>query len=173
MMVSDRDLLEHYVARGAEPWNSSLEAAWLDLELRRFVLEHLPARRPLAVCNAGIGVGLWDDWLGHVTGASITSVDRDPAICRMFAYRQQRERHPHPAHVVCGDLRGVLPAERFDVITCVGSTLAESGDRAATLVALERALAPDGVLLLAECGEGPPPEGALACGALWLRCRAS
>ena len=53
---------------------------------------------------------------------------------------------------MCGDvLDGVLAGRRFDVITCVGSTAAENGANADALEhALVAALAPDGVLLLAE-----------------------
>src|ERR1041384_4738493 len=149
--MTDADLLAHYLERGAQAWNTSLESSWLEYELRRVVLAHLPAKRPLAVCNVGIGVGTWDDWLGHVVGAEITSVDRDAAICATFAYRQQREKHPFPARVVCGDVRdNALGAARFDVITCVGSTLEESGDRGRTRRALDRHLVPGGIVLIAE-----------------------
>src|SRR5262245_37868206 len=41
MSSEDARLLEHYLARGHEPWNVSLEAAWLDFELRRHVSERL------------------------------------------------------------------------------------------------------------------------------------
>ena len=169
--MTDSELLAHYVARGAEAWNTSLESAWLEYELRRFVLAHLPPRRPLTVCNVGIGVGAWDDWLGRVVGAPITSVDRDAQVCRMFAYRQPRERHPHPARVICGDVRDrALGDARFDVITCVGSTLDESGDRGTTRRALERALVPGGLLLVAECGEGAASDHVRTCGDVWLAC---
>jgi hypothetical protein len=167
----DAELLAHYLDRGHEAWNVSLEAAWLDYELRAFVAARLPARRPLAACNVGIGVGLFDDWLGHHLGTPITSVDRDARVCRLFALRQRRERHPHPARVVCGDVRdGVLDGARFDVITVVGSTLAESGDAGATRRALERALAPGGLLLVAEVGQGAGADRVRTCGDTWLAC---
>jgi protein-L-isoaspartate O-methyltransferase len=169
--MTESELLAHYVERGGEPWNVSLEASWLDYELRAYVIARLPARRPLSVCNVGIGVGLFDDWLGHVVGARITSVDRDPAICRMFELRQRRELHSYPARVVCGDVRdGVLGDARFDVITVIGSTLAESGDRGATTRALEQHLAPDGILIAAEVGEGAAADRVRTCGDLWLAC---
>jgi protein-L-isoaspartate O-methyltransferase len=151
----DRALLAHYLERGHEPWNVSTEAAWLDFALRTYVEPRLPTHRPLAVCNVGIGVGLWDDWLGHLTASSITSVDRDPDICRIFEQRQQAERHPHPAQVVCGDvLHGILGAQRFDLITCVGSTLTESGDGAQVERILAQALAPEGRLITADVLSG-------------------
>ena len=166
MLDSDRELLAHYVSLGAEPWNRSTEEKWYELEMRRFVEPRLPARRPLAVCNVGIGAGDWDDWLGDVLGdgAQLVSVDRDRATCRLFALRQARERHAHPAEVVCGDvLDGALGERRFGVITAVGSTLRENGPRRAEVErALLAALAPGGVLLVAEslaAGE-PAPAGA-------------
>jgi hypothetical protein len=176
--AEDAELLAHYVARGREPWNVSLEASWLDYELRAFVLARLPKRRPLAVLNVGIGVGLFDDWLGHVIGGRITSVDRDPDICRVLALRQRREGHPYPARVVCGDVRdgalagSLLSGGRFDVITVVGSTLEESGDRGATTRALEGLLAAAGTLLVAEVGQGATGDRVLTCGDVWLACQA-
>jgi SAM-dependent methyltransferase len=176
--AEDAELLAHYIARGRESWNTSLEAAWLDYELRAFVMARLPKKRPLSVLNVGIGVGLFDDWLGHVVGARITSVDRDPDICRVLELRQRRERHPFPAHVICGDVRdGVLAGKTFDVITVVGSTLDESGDRGATLRALEAALKKGadpmsrGTLLVAEVGQGAGGERVLTCGDVWLSCQ--
>ncbi|MGE0868873.1 MAG: class I SAM-dependent methyltransferase [Kofleriaceae bacterium] len=171
MTSEDRELLEHYIERGAQPWNVSVEAAWLDYELRSFVLAQLPARRPLAVCNVGIGVGLFDDWLGHVVGAPITSVDRDAEIGRLFALRQRRERHPHPAMVICGDVcDGALGRRRFDVITAVGSTVAEHDDPARFKRALSAALAPGGILLCAEAGEGAAADRVRTHGDTWLAC---
>lgn len=170
-MTDDAELLEYYVRRGREAWNVSLEAAWLDYELRAYVLAHLPKRRPLVVLNVGIGVGLLDDWLGHVVGGVITSIDRDPNICRIFELRQRREQHPYPARVVCGDIcDGVLDGEQYDVITCIGSTLAESGDRGHTQRMLNRLLAPSGLLLVAEVGQGAGADRVRTCGDLWLAC---
>lgn len=174
MMSESTELLEHYLERGREPWNVSLEAAWLDFELRAWVRPRLPARWPVRACNIGIGVGLWDDWLGHELGVAITSVDVDAAICRTFAVRQRSEGHPFPARIVCGDPRdGVLGAARFDVITIVGSTLAETGDRAALERAAVAALAPGGVLLVADVGNRQPPAGCelRSFGEMWIAFR--
>ncbi|HUS32183.1 MAG TPA: class I SAM-dependent methyltransferase [Kofleriaceae bacterium] len=168
----DAELLAHYIARGREPWNTSLEASWLDYELRAFVIARLPTQRPLLVLNVGIGVGLFDDWLGHVIGGRITSIDRDADICRILELRQRREGHPHPARVICGDVRdGVLDGQSFDVITVVGSTLEESGDRGATTRALQSALTPTGQLLVAEVGQGAAGDRVLTCGDVWLACQ--
>jgi SAM-dependent methyltransferase len=170
-MTEDDELLSHYLRCGAEPWNSSLESAWLEYELRAWAMPLFPSRRPLNVCNIGIGVGTWDDWLGHVLGISITSVDRDPDVCRMLELRQRREGHPHPARVIHGDvLDGVLGVGRFDVIVAVGSTIAEADNRDAFDRASRAALAPGGRLLLAEAGTGQPPEAyeVKSLGDVWL-----
>src|SRR3569623_2438367 len=174
-MTEDAELLAHYVERGGEPWNVSLEASWLDYELRAWVKPRLPTRWPVAACNIGIGVGLWDDWLGHELGVAITSIDADPEVCRRFRLRQARERHPHPAIVRCFDARTrSLGAGRFDVITIVGSTLAEAVDRAALEARATAALARGGVLLIADVGNREPPPDAdelRRLGEIWVAFR--
>jgi SAM-dependent methyltransferase len=167
----DDHLLAHYLAVGGEPWNHSLESAWLDYELRAWAMPRLPTSRPIVACNVGIGVGGWDDWLGHMLQTPITSVDRDPEICRIFELRQRREHHPHPARVICGDIfDGVLDGHRFDVITAVGSTLSEAGDRARFIERLSACVSPGGTLLIAEVGDGEPPvaETVRTLGSLWI-----
>jgi hypothetical protein len=87
--------------------------------------------------------------------------------------RQRRERHGFPATVRCGDvLAGVLGEGRYDVITAVGSTVPEAGDRQRFLAACRAALAPGGSLLVAEVGTGPIPAVATvrSLGDLWLAC---
>lgn len=171
-MTDDSLLLDHYLARGREAWNTSTDAAWLDYQLRDWVEALIPPRAPRIVCNVGIGVGLWDDWLGHILGRRdhLVSVDRDLAVCRTFAMRQARERHPLLSQVVCGDiLHGVLPAGMFDLITVVGSTLDEidTARRGDAIDALMRALTSRGRLILAELADvvaAPVPAGAaVAC----------
>ena len=176
-VMTEAELLSHYVERGSEPWNVSLEAAWLDYELRAWFKPRLPSRWPAvtAVCNIGIGVGLFDDWLGHELGARITSIDRDPAICRTFAARQRRERHPYLAHVRCGDAIEVLHAAEFDAITIIGSSLAEAGDRSALERAALAALVPGGTLLVADVGNREPPpvaDDVRRLGEIWIAFRA-
>ena len=61
MTSEDRELLAHYIECGAEPWNRSTEERWYEFELRAWVAQRLPSRRPLRACNVGIGVGDWDD----------------------------------------------------------------------------------------------------------------
>jgi SAM-dependent methyltransferase len=147
----DEALFQHYLARGHEPWNTSTDAAWLDYQLRDWVEALIPARTPKRVCNVGIGVGLWDDWLGHILGRNdrLLSVDTDAEVCRVFGLRQARERHPLPSIVIRGDvLDDILPP--CDLITVVGSTLDEIGPHRARLFdVLYRSLAPGGRLIVA------------------------
>jgi SAM-dependent methyltransferase len=160
-------LLDHYLARGHEPWNTSTEAAWLDYQLRDWIEPLIPARAPKRVCNVGIGVGLWDDWLGHMLAREdrLISVDIDPEVCRVFALRQARERHPQPSIVVRGDLlAGVLPPAAFELITLVGTSLDEIGPRhrERAVAALVGALAPGGRLIISELADvvaAPLPDG--------------
>jgi SAM-dependent methyltransferase len=154
-VVADQDdLFAYYVARGHEAWNTSTDAAWLDFQLRDWVEPLIPAKAPKRVCNVGIGVGLWDDWLGHVLDRRdrLISLDLDPEVCRVFSLRQARERHPLPALVVRGDVRaGALPAGAFDLITAIN--VDELGDRESALAALLDALAPDGRLIVTELAD--------------------
>lgn len=164
----DAELLAHYVARGAEPWNTSLEAAWLDYELRAWVAPRLPRGPRIRIANIGIGVGLWDDWLAYEVGAPVTSIDVDPDIRRVFAARQRREQHRFPSRV----LAALPPGERFDAITIVGSTLAETGADRDALEAAARA-ATD-TLLVAEVGNREPPPTAATVkrlGEIWIAFR--
>jgi hypothetical protein len=95
-------LLARYIERGSEPWNLSPEAAYLDYRLRAWAAELVP---PVvrAALNVGIGEGSWDDYLGHLLAgrAALTSLDIDPRVCEMLAYRQRREGHPNPSRVIC------------------------------------------------------------------------
>ncbi len=152
-MVGDAELLAHYLERHgpeAQRWNLSPESLLIELEIRRFFRERVVHRPGLRICNIGIGVGEWDDYLGYWLDGrgTLTSVDRDADICALFEYRQRREGHPYPGRVVCADvLSDSLQAGAFDIVTCIGSTLHEMGDQRRGLDCMRRLLAPGGVLL--------------------------
>lgn len=96
-----------------------------------------------------------------------------PEICRAFELRQHREGHPHPAQVICADVRfGALVADSFDLVTVVGSSTREIADRARLDAAIDAALAPDGLALICDVGTGDAPEGARVLGSMWLECSA-
>jgi SAM-dependent methyltransferase len=164
--VTDEELLRCYLERGAPEaarWNLSPECAYIDFRARAWLRDQLAAMRPrgargdgLELCNIGIGVGDWDDYCAHLLGdgGRVTSVDIDPAACARLRYRQLRERHPYPCHVLATDiLRGALAAGAFDLVTMIGSTAAETGDRRGALAAAARLVAGGGRLFHVDCEE--------------------
>lgn len=157
--MTDADLLRHYLERGGEAWNLSAEAAYFEFRVRDFLERHATRRLPMQVANLGIGVGLWDDFLGHWLGegGKLTSVDADPAIAALLRYRQARERHPFPAEVVCADALGdALAPASFDLVTVVGSTPGESGDPHGLVRRAFALVRPGGQLLVASLEDDVP-----------------
>lgn len=154
--MTDAELFQLYLDRNgpdAAAHNLSPANLLFEYQTRRLLTEQVPAKGK--VCNLGIGVGAWDDFLGYWLRdrGTLTSVDRDASICEAMRYRQARERHPWPAHVVCADVleRNELVAGSFDVVTIVGSTIAESGGSFDTfLEAAFALLQPEGRLLYAD-----------------------
>jgi SAM-dependent methyltransferase len=131
--VTDEDLLRHYLDRGGPGgrWNLSAEAAYFDYRTRDFLERHAERGVPYEVCNVGIGVGLWDDFLGYWVGDTgrVVSIDIDPLVAGLLCARQAREGHPHPCEVVCADAMGdAMRGGAFDLVTVVGATPSESGD---------------------------------------------
>jgi SAM-dependent methyltransferase len=144
----EQKLLDYYlllktpIPEGGAEWNVSPEYHYLfGFAVRDFLRRVYPPVQDATVCNIGIGVGDWDDYLGywlHGWG-KLTSVDIDEPICTLFPYRQQRERHPNPSRVVNEDLfQTSLPPNRFDLVTIIGSTPQETGQPQA---AIDRCLA--------------------------------
>lgn len=149
----DKRLFELYLSfNGPEggPWNRSPRSLYLEYWTRQFIASRLVRAPGLRMCNVGIGAGDWDNILCDllIDHGSLTSVDIDPDICEMFRYRQQREGHPNPATVVCADIMAdTLPPASFDVVTIIGSTVAESGDYNRCLASCLRLVKPGGYLM--------------------------
>lgn len=131
----------------ARRFSLSPEVLYLDCWTRVFLREHLDPAPLRAVCNVGIGLGTFDDWLGFwlPPEAELTSVDIDGAAVQRFAERQRREEHPHAAKVVHGDL---MQAELgpFDLVAIVGSTIHETHAPALALHTVQRWVKPGGWL---------------------------
>lgn len=148
--MNDKRLLRFYLERGsaeAQRWNLSPGNLAAELSSRTLVRAWVKPRRGYEVCNLGIGVGEWDDYLGYwLEGrGTLTSVDDDADICAVFRHRQRRERHPNPARVLCRDLfAGRHPLGPFDLVTLVGSTASEAGSLEAAVSAALRLLKPGG-----------------------------
>jgi SAM-dependent methyltransferase len=164
LAVDDSLLLEFYCARSGPDarWNLSPEAAFLDYQLRSWFQAYLPPRKRPRVCNVGIGVGEWDDFLGYAlqtVRGTLTSIDSDREICDLLEYRQRREGHPNAATVVCADALQP-PGEllgRFDMVTVIGSTMREIGNYDQALTTCARLLSPGGVLFYSDFHEFHEP----------------
>jgi len=160
----DRRLFEWYLASegpDAGPWNRSPRSLYIEHWTRSFIMGQIEPFPGIEVCNVGIGAGGWDnflcDWLEGK--GQLTSVDVDPGICELFEYRQKREGHPNPATVVCADiLRDSLPAGSFDVVTVIGSTVAESKDYDGCLSSCWRLAREDGHMMYMDFPRRPPEQ---------------
>lgn len=135
------------MSHDARRWNLSPECLYIDCFTRAFLREHLDPRQLVSVCNVGIGVGDFDDWLGYWLWGSgtLTGVDIDGAIVHAFRERQAREGHPNPSQAIHADL---LQADLgpFDLVTIVGSTVHETHAPARALRTAQRWVKPGGWL---------------------------
>lgn len=145
-------LLGHYLML-REPdsyqWNMSPRSLYLELETRDFFARNFVFQKGMNVCNIGIGVGEWDDYLGYLLKdfGQLTSVDMDKDICEIFSLRQQREGHLNPSYVICSDfLKCEFSLRSFDLITIIGSTLNEVGVYRKTFERVSNLLKPGGHL---------------------------
>lgn len=151
-MAENARLLRHFLAQGGPesgPWNVSPELAYVTYCFRSWFREACRTKRgALEVCNVGIGAGEWDDFLGYelLGRGSLVSVDIDPEICDLLRMRQRAQRHPNRARVLCRDVLRMRSRARFDIVTIVGSTLAEIGNYEAGLEKAVGLLKPRGRL---------------------------
>ncbi|WP_020615507.1 class I SAM-dependent methyltransferase [Paenibacillus daejeonensis] len=152
--MEDRVLLEYYLSlrdREAYQWNLSPRSLYVELETRDFLHRHYKPTVGSKVCNVGIGVGEWDDFLGYYLEGKgqLTSIDIDSEICDVFKLRQKKEGHSNPSEVICGDfLRSNEQACGFDLLTIIGSTMHQVGKSQQLLARAHKALKDDGLLYL-------------------------
>lgn len=112
----------------AKRWNESPAQLFVDRLPRKYFSQYILPCLPkpiIRVCNLGIGIGHWDDFLGkELFGrGSLASVDFDKKICRVFSYRQKTENRPSPSLVICADIHRLLFANGiFDCITMIGTS---------------------------------------------------
>jgi ubiquinone/menaquinone biosynthesis C-methylase UbiE len=150
--MTDKDLFNFYLQMKDEgdPFNISPMNLYMELETRDFLDNEFVIFPEINVCNIGIGVGEWDDYLGYCLKGKgqHTSVDIDEGICERFAYRQMREKHPNPSKVICENiLETTLPKASFDLITLIGSTVNEIGDYDETFKVIASLLKSGGELM--------------------------
>jgi SAM-dependent methyltransferase len=137
-LAMEEDLFRFYmmlrtpIPEGGAEWNLSPEYHYLfGFAVKDFIRRHYKLSKDTLVCNVGIGVGEWDDYLGYWLRdqGNLTSVDINTDICERFAYRQRRERHPNPSRVVNEDIfKTTLAPDSFDLVTIIGSTPQETGN---------------------------------------------
>lgn len=113
----------------AGPWNLSLQNKYLEYAITKFFEENFPIPPGAGICNIGIGAGYWDRYLSYrLNGGTLTSIDILEVCCRQLEECLANERNPNPVRVIHSDvmlLEGL--AERFDIVTMVGSARLESG----------------------------------------------
>src|SRR5688500_7403252 len=154
MLSDDELLLIHYLDRNApdaKRWNLSPAALFLEANIRWFIGERVVRAQGTRALNVGIGVGEHDDWLGlHLEGwGSLTSLDIDDEVCRIFSLRQRKEGHPNASVVIHADnLDENLRLGPFDLVTVIGSTLQETGDPRKALRACQGLVAHDGAIFV-------------------------
>lgn len=113
----------------AGPWNLSVENKYLEYRFRDFFEKNFEIPANAELCNIGIGAGEWDTYLSYkLSGGILTSIDKLEICCRQLEERLCCEGNPNKVHVVCADAMTLDFADRFDILTMVGSTATESGD---------------------------------------------
>lgn len=118
-------MLRTPIPEGGAENNLSPESHYFCFGAGDFVRRYYTLSHGVQVCNVGIGVGEWDDYLGYWLRdwGTLTSVDIDTNICEVFAYRQKRERHHNSSRVVNEDIfKTTLAHDSFDLVTIIGST---------------------------------------------------
>jgi SAM-dependent methyltransferase len=156
-LLMEQDLFHYFlmlrtpIPEGGAEWNLSPEYHYhFGFAVKDFIRRHVTLFKGVQVCNIGIGVGEWDDYLGYwlQDWGTLTSVDIDIDISERFAYRQERERHSNPSKVVNEDiLYTTLAPGSFDLVTIIGSTPQEVGNPHAALDCCFRLAKPGGSVL--------------------------
>ena len=139
---SDKELMLGYYAAvygpEAGPWNLSVENKYLEYRFAAFFETHFEPEADVHICNIGIGAGVWDRYLAYqVPKGRLTSIDRDALCCRQLELGLALEQNPCDVQVVQADVMEHQTADRFALVTVVGSTERESGQGPALL---ERAM---------------------------------
>lgn len=129
----DKDFLLETYSGGygpdAGPWNLSLESKYLEYMITKFFEENFTVGEGCDICNIGIGAGIWDRYLSYkLKNGTLTSIDRLEDCTRALEEGLAYEKNPNRVNVICGDVMLVKGLEeKFDIVTMVGSTRAESG----------------------------------------------
>lgn len=132
----------------AGPWNLSLQNKYLEYAITRFFEENFPIPPGAALCNIGIGAGYWDRYLSYrLNGGTLTSIDILEQCCRQLEACLANEQNPNPVRIIHSNVMLLKNlAERFDIVTMVGSARLESGLREDILAQAVSFLKPGGSL---------------------------
>lgn len=147
----DKDFLIHTYSQmygpDAGPWNLGVANKYLEYRFAAFFEDHFDLRPGDDLCNVGIGAGAWDRYLSYqLQGGTLTSIDMDPLCCRQLREGLACEENPNTVEIICSDVMALDLAERFDIVTLVGSTERESGRGAALLEKVMTFVKPGGSL---------------------------
>ena len=113
----------------AGAWNTSLQNKYLEYMFDRFLEENFPVEETDAILNIGIGAGYWDRYLSYkVPKGSLSSIDIDAACAENLKACLENERNPNQVTVLCGDAITYELDRKYDLVTIVGSSAAESGE---------------------------------------------
>ena len=144
-------------------WHHSPERLYQECWMRFVLREQVdPASCP-EVCNIGVGMGEFDDFLGYwlLEHGQLTSVDIDEAQVRNLAARQREQGHPNASKVVHADLmRATLGP--FDLVTVAGTTLHETHAPARALQCALAWVKPGGLLFATVIHDLGDPERILS-----------
>ncbi len=110
----------------AGEWNTSLQNKYLEYMFARFLEENFVIRKDDHILNIGIGAGYWDRYLSYkVPDGALTSIDIDRSCADNFAACLKNENN-NTVEVICADAITYDFGKQFDLVTMVGSAVAES-----------------------------------------------
>ena len=83
----------------------------------------------MIICNIGIGPGYWDRYLSYHMNdeCKLISIDIDSDITETFRLCLENEQNNRNIEIINKDLFDYSPADKFDIITMIGSTVQEIG----------------------------------------------
>ncbi len=91
----------------------------------RFLEENFVIRKDDHILNIGIGAGYWDRYLSYkVPDGTLASIDIDRSCADNFAACLKNENN-NTVEVICADAITYDFGKKFDLVTMVGSAVAE------------------------------------------------
>ena len=133
----------------AGEWNTSLQNKYLEYMFASFLEGNFIIHNDFDILNIGIGAGYWDRYLSYkVTNGSLTSIDIDRECSDNLAACLENENNTNPIKVICADAITYDFDKKFDLVTMVGSAVAESGKTKAIIAKAISLIKENGALYL-------------------------